>query len=228
MSANANRLIIALDFDLVDEARSLVATLGADCTGYKVGLQMLAAGGPEIVRELLAAGKDVFLDLKLHEIPNSVAAGVAAAGRLGASMVTVHASGGSAVLRSAAEAARAYPQLRVLAVTVITSLRDADLSEIGVSGTVADQALRLARLAMRAGLDGVVCSAHEAGLLRAELGAAPLLVTPGVRLPGAVPTDQARVATPAQAFANGASYVVIGRSITGAADPRDAFRQATR
>jgi orotidine-5'-phosphate decarboxylase len=220
------RIIVALDVDTVEDARDLVARLGADCSNYKVGLQLLTAVGPGIVRELVEADKQVFLDLKLHEIPNSVAAGVAAAGRLGATLVTVHASGGSAVLRAAAEAARPFPALRVLAVTVITSLQDADLPEVGVTGTVEVQVLRLARLAMQSGCYGVVCSPQELPALRRELGISPLLVTPGVQLPGDARTDQARVATPAEAFASGASYVVMGRAITKAADPRAALRSS--
>lgn len=218
------RIIVALDVDAVEDARDLVARLGADCSNYKVGLQLLTAAGPGIVRELVEADKQVFLDLKLHEIPNSVAAAVTAAGRLGATMVTVHASGGSAVLQAAAEAARPFPALRILAVTVITSLRDADLPEVGITGTVEEQVLRLARLAVHSGCHGVVCSPHELRALRRELGLSPLLVTPGVQLPGEARTDQARVATPAEAFASGASYVVMGRSITKAADPRAALR----
>jgi orotidine-5'-phosphate decarboxylase len=140
--------------------------------------------------------------------------------------VTVHASGGSAVLRAAAEAARPFPALRVLAVTVITSLQDADLPEVGVTGTVEVQVLRLARLAMQSGCYGVVCSPQELPALRRELGISPLLVTPGVQLPGDARTDQARVATPAEAFASGASYVVMGRAITKAADPRAALRSS--
>jgi orotidine-5'-phosphate decarboxylase len=220
------RIIVALDVDTAEEARDLVERLAADCSNYKVGLQLLTAVGPSIVRELVEADKQVFLDLKLHEIPNSAAAGVAAAGRLGATMVTVHASGGSAVLRAAAEAARPFPALRILAVTVITSLRDANLPEVGVTGTVEEQVLRLARLAMRSGCHGVVCSPQELRALRRELGLSPLLVTPGVQLPGDARTDQARVTTPAEAFASGASYVVMGRSITKAADPGAALRSS--
>lgn len=226
MTDRRQRIIVALDVDTVEDARDLVARLGADCSNYKVGLQLLTAVGPSIVQELVEADKQVFLDLKLHEIPNSVAAGVAAAGRLGATMVTVHASGGSAVLRAAAEAARPFPALRVLAVTVITSLRDADLPEVGVTGTVEEQVLRLARLAMQSGCQGVVCSPQELPALRRELGISPLLVTPGVQLPDDARTDQARVATPAEAFASGASYVVMGRSITKAADPKAALRSS--
>lgn len=226
MTDRRQRIIVALDVDTVEDARDLVARLGADCSSYKVGLQLLTAVGPSIVQELVEADKQVFLDLKLHEIPNSVAAGVAAAGRLGATMVTVHASGGSAVLRAAAEAARSFSALRVLAVTVITSLQDADMPEVGVTGTVEEQVLRLARLAVQSGCNGVVCSPRELRLLRRELGLGPLLVTPGVQLPDDARTDQARVATPAEAFASGASYVVMGRSITKAADPKAALRSS--
>ena len=220
------RVAVALDFDSADAALALVERLGDAASFYKVGLQLLTSAGPAPVRQLVAAGKRVYLDLKLHEIPHSVAGGVAAAGRLGASMVTVHASGGTAVLRAAAEAARPFPGLRVLALTVITSMSDADLHEIGVPGRVAEQVARLARLAARAGCHGVVASPQEAALLRSILPADALVVTPGVQLPGDGATDQARVATPRDAILAGATHVVIGRSVARAADPAAAFGAA--
>jgi orotidine-5'-phosphate decarboxylase len=221
-------VIVALDVERHEQATRLVEQLGAAAGFYKVGLQLLTAAGPAVVRELVDARKQVFLDLKLHEIPNSVAGAVAAAGALGVSMVTVHASGGAGVLRAAVQAARPYPNLRVLALTVITSLRDAELAEVGVPGGVEAQVLRLARLAAAAGCDGVVASPREASLLRTALPAGALIVTPGTQLPGEVANDQARVASPAEAIGAGATHVVIGRSITQDADPRAVFDQVTQ
>ena len=213
------RIIVALDFDTRTDTLKLVDQLGAAAPCYKVGLQLLTAEGPEIVRALVARQKKVFLDLKLHEIPNSVASAVAVAGALGVSMVTVHATGGAAVMRAAVEAARPFPGLNVLALTVITSLQDQDLAEIGVAGSVQDQVLRLAKLAAAAGCHGVVASPQEAAFLRAGLPAHMLIVTPGVQLSGGAHNDQARTATPAQAIRFGSTHIVLGRSITQAADP---------
>jgi len=218
-------VIVALDFESRSDAMGLVGVLGAETTGYKVGLQLLTGAGPAIVRELTDRGKSVFLDLKLHEIPNSVAGGVAAAGALGASMVTVHASAGSAVLSAAAMAAEPFPGLKVIAVTVITSLGDSDLPEIGLAPSVKDQVLRLANLAIRSGCHGVVASAHEAAYLR-EVLPKGLIVTPGIQLASASPTDQSRIATPEFASRSGATHIVIGRAISRAADPRPAFAAA--
>ena len=217
------QIIVALDFDSRTDALGLVDQLGAAAPCYKVGLQLLTAEGPEIVRTLIARQKKVFLDLKLHEIPNSVASAVAVAGALGVAMVTVHASGGAAVMRAAVEAARRFPDLRILALTVITSLQDQDLAEIGVAGSVRDQVQRLAKLAAAAGCHGVVASPQEATLLRAVLPAHMLIVTPGVQLPGGSHNDQARTATPAQAIRSGSTHIVLGRSIARAADPGSAF-----
>jgi orotidine-5'-phosphate decarboxylase len=219
-------VIVALDFPGRAEAMALVATLGAEATSYKVGLQLLTEEGPEVVRELVVQGKQVFLDLKLYEIPNSVAGAVRAAGKLGASMVTVHASGGGAVLRAAVAAAAPYPQLKVLALTVITSLSDQDLPEIGLRPSVREQVERLAALASRCGCHGVVASANEAAYLKAQLPSAMLLVTPGIQLEGTASNDQARVATPALARSLGATHIVVGRAIAQASDPRAAFRAA--
>lgn len=159
-------VIVALDFESAAEARALVRKLGPQADHYKVGLQLLTEAGPELARELAQSGKSIFLDLKLHEIPNSVAGAVRAAGRLGTSMVTVHASAGSAALRAAVAAAGPFPQLRILALTVITSLADADLPEIGLAPSVEAQVKRLAALASAAGCHGVVASANEAAYLR--------------------------------------------------------------
>jgi orotidine-5'-phosphate decarboxylase len=219
-------VIIALDFESAAQARDLVRRLGLAADHYKIGLQLLTEAGPDIARELAMAGKQVFLDLKLHEIPNSVAGAVQAAGRMGARMVTVHACAGSAVLRAAVTAARPYPQLRVLALTVITSLSDADLPEIGLAPSVRDQVLRLARLAAEAGCHGVVASTHEAAWLRQVLPTGMLIVCPGIQMPGSVANDQARTAAPDTAARAGATHIVIGRGITAASDPLLALRLA--
>lgn len=213
------RVIVALDFESAAQAAQLVEKLGASAQFYKVGLQLLTVAGPAVVRQLVSAGKQVFLDLKLLEIPNSVAGAVTAAGQLGVSMVTVHASGGSAVLRAAVEAARPFPQLKVLALTVITSMRDEDLLEVGVSATVQEQVLRLAQLAVETGCHGVVASPREAELLRAVLPREMLIVTPGTQMPGDAKNDQVRTSTPAEAIRAGATHLVIGRSISRAASP---------
>jgi orotidine-5'-phosphate decarboxylase len=220
------RVIVALDFADAAQARSLVAQLGDAAPAYKIGLQLLTAEGPALVRELVGQGKQVFLDLKLHEIPQSVAGGVAAAGALGVAMVTVHASAGSAVLRAAVEAARGYPQLQVLALTVITSMDDADLREVGVDAGVAQQVVRLAMLAAQAGCHGVIASPLEAQLLREHLPPGMAIVTPGTRLGGDAATDQVRTATPGDAIRSGASHVVMGRSVTRAKDPVVPFSEA--
>jgi orotidine-5'-phosphate decarboxylase len=191
---------------------------------YKVGKQLFTAEGPQVVRELTAAGKKVFLDLKYHDIPTTVAGAVGEAAKLAANMVTVHASGGGKMLRAAVEAAKVRPGMAVLAVTVLTSFDDDDLDKIGVRGRVLDQVMRLAAIALTDGCQGLVASAREARQLRAEFGNEFLLVTPGVRPPGAAAGDQTRVVTPAEAFAAGASHIVVGRPITGASDPAAAVR----
>jgi orotidine-5'-phosphate decarboxylase len=223
-----DRIIVALDVGSEAEAKALVEQLGSAASSYKVGLQLLTAEGPLIVRWLVGQGKKVFLDLKLHEIPNSVASAVTVAGGLGVSMVTVHASGGSAVLRAAVNAAQPFPHLQVLALTVITSMGDEDLAEIGVSGTVLEQVERLAALAAAAGCHGVVASAQEAARLRQVLPAKMLIVTPGTQLAGEAKSDQARTTTPSQAIRAGATHLVIGRSITRAASPIAAFASTYR
>jgi orotidine-5'-phosphate decarboxylase len=219
-------VIVALDFPTRTEAVALVHSLGAEASFYKVGLQLLTEEGPGVVRELVSLGKHVFLDLKLHEIPNSVAGAVRAAGKLGASMVTVHASGGSAVLRAAVAAAAPFLNLKVLALTVITSLADNDLPEIGLAPSVQEQVERLAKLAAACGCHGVVASANEAAYLVSQLPQDMLIVTPGIQLVGAAANDQARIATPQLARKSGATHIVVGRSITQAANPQAAFRAA--
>jgi orotidine-5'-phosphate decarboxylase len=214
------RLIVALDVSSAAAAHKIVAAVGDSALTYKVGMQLYTAEGPQVVRDLVASGRRVFLDLKYHDIPTSVAAAVREAAGLGVSMLTVHASGGGKMLRAASEAAHSVnPALIVLAVTVLTSLDDNDLDKVGVRGRVVDQVLRLAALAIADGCDGVVSSAREARELRSELGDEFAIVTPGVRLAGGDRGDQARVVTPAEAIAAGASHIVVGRPITAAADP---------
>ncbi|CAM5470420.1 orotidine 5'-phosphate decarboxylase [Streptomyces avidinii] len=226
----ADRVIVALDFDGRAGAEALVDRLGDACGFYKVGLELLTAAGPDLVRELVARGHEVFLDLKLFEIPHSVAGAVRAAGALGASMVTVHAMGGTGIMTAAVEAARDFPRLKVLALTVVTSMTGGDLADIGVAASTDEQVVRLARLAVDAGCDGVIAAPRETGPLRELLGPGRLIVTPGVRLADESSLDgeaggQARAGTPGAAFAAGASYVVVGRSVNRAADPVAALRR---
>jgi orotidine-5'-phosphate decarboxylase len=214
------RLIVALDVSTAAVARKIVAAVGDSARTYKVGMQLYTAAGPSMVRELVDAGHRVFLDLKYHDIPNTVAAAVREAAHLGVSMLTVHASGGGKMLQAAVDAAQATePDLLVLAVTVLTSLDDAELGKIGVRGGVQDQVLRLAALALANGCKGVVASAQEAAALREELGRDFAIVTPGVRPAGSGHDDQMRVVTPAEAISAGASHIVVGRPITAASDP---------
>ena len=214
------RLIVALDVSSAAAAQKIVAAVGDSAFCYKVGMQLYTAEGPQVVRNLVASGRRVFLDLKYHDIPNTVAAAVREAASLGVRMLTIHASGGGKMIRSAVEAARsANPALMVLGVTVLTSLNDNDLDKLGIHGRVQDQVLRLAALALADGCHGVVTSAREASALRRELEGDFAIVTPGVRPAGTEPGDQTRVATPAEAIAAGATHIVVGRPITAAADP---------
>ena len=224
-----DRLIVALDVPRATQALRLVEAIGEAATTYKVGKQLFTAEGPEVVRNLIAAGRKVFLDLKFHDIPNTVAGAVRSAAELGVSMLTVHASGGRAMLKAAVEAAQQSPaKPLVLAVTVLTSLSDRDLQEIGVSGTALSQVLRLGALAREAGCGGVVASAKEAAELRRELGEGFAIVTPGVRPAGASAGDQARVVTPQDAIKAGATHLVVGRPIIAAADPAKAAAEILR
>jgi len=219
------RIVVALDFPAEGDALALAWRLDPARCALKVGKELFVAAGPGLVRDLAARGFNVFLDLKFHDIPNTVAQACASATSLGVWMLNVHAAGGRAMMMAARKATddaaraagRAPPKL--IAVTVLTSLDDAALAETGVDVPAADHALRLARLARDCALDGVVCSAQEAPRLRAALGAAFLLVTPGIRPAGSAHDDQARIVTPAAALSSGADYLVIGRPITRAADP---------
>jgi orotidine-5'-phosphate decarboxylase len=212
------RLIVALDVATAEEARSLVGRLSGRVGMFKVGSQLFTAAGPDFVRELTASSEKVFLDLKYHDIPNTVANAVASASRLGVSLVDVHALGGKAMLEAAAGALPAMPT-RLLAITILTSHDETTLAGIGVGGSVPESVRRLALLARESNVDGVVASPHEVSLIREACGADFLIVTPGIRPAGAKMGDQARAATPAAAIAAGADYIVVGRPITEAADP---------
>ena len=220
------RLIAALDAPDAEQAQALVRQLGDAVGFYKVGKELFTAEGPSIVRELVSAGKRVFLDLKFHDIPNTVAGAVRSAASLGVSMLTVHASGGPQMLKAASEAAsQSQAKPVVLAVTVLTSLSELELQQTGVSGGVEAQVLRLASLALQSGCGGVVASAQEAARLRRSLGSGFTLVTPGIRPAGGDAADQARVVTPEAAIRAGADYLVVGRPITRAGNPRQAARE---
>jgi orotidine-5'-phosphate decarboxylase len=220
------RVFVALDYAVVGDALALASRLDPRDCGLKVGNELFVTGGPAPVVQMVARGFAVFLDLKFHDIPNTVAKACAAATGLGAAMLNVHASGGSAMMLAArrtvnqAAADMQRPPPLLLAVTVLTSLDDEAVREIGGSAhTAASLALHLAKLAKSCGLDGVVCSAQEAPILRAELGPHFKLVTPGIRLMESARDDQARVVTPETAIRNGADYLVIGRPITESSDP---------
>ena len=212
------RLIVALDVPSLDAAQAMVARLGSAVSFYKIGYQLAFAGGLDYASELTQSGKSVFLDLKLHDIGNTVAAGVKSVAGLGASFLTVHAY---PQVMQAAVAAREH-NLRILAVTVLTSLNDADLKETGDATTVAELAARRAAQARDLGVDGLVCSPKEVANLRRIVGAGLILVTPGIRPAGSDTGDQKRVATPAAAIAAGADYLVVGRPIIAAPDPKAA------
>jgi orotidine-5'-phosphate decarboxylase len=217
---------VALDFPTADSALALAQHLSPELCRLKVGKELFTRGGPALVEKLQARGFDVFLDLKFHDIPNTVAAAVKAAADLGVWMVNVHASGGRRMMDAAREALDQVtnPPL-LIAVTVLTSMSEEDLRELGYTVSPEERVLQLARLASGSGVDGVVCSAQEAPLLRREIGAGFALVTPGIRLPGGSADDQRRVVSPADALAAGSDYLVIGRPITGADSPLDVLRQ---
>jgi len=217
-------LIIALDVPSARSAMDLVDRLEGQCQWFKVGLQLYLSEGISVVTSLRNQGFNVFLDLKLHDIPNTVGQTIKTLAKTGASLLTIHASGGSAMLQAAAEAADSVKgSPRLLAVTVLTSMGIKDLAQIGVAAPPDAQVLNLARLAIASGITGLVCSPREVTLLRTELGESPLLVVPGIRPSGAAANDQTRTATPAEALWAGASMLVIGRPITQAEDPAAAF-----
>ncbi|ACI91567.1 orotidine 5'-phosphate decarboxylase [Afipia carboxidovorans OM5] len=213
------RLIVALDVPDVAQASKLVATLDDSVLFYKIGYQLAYAGGLSMAQDLIGAGKKVFIDLKLHDIGNTVASGVASIAKLGATFLTVHAY--PQTMKAAVEASRGTG-LKILAVTVLTSYDEADLKEAGYSLGVADLVAQRARQAQAIGIDGLVCSAEEAANLRAIVGEGLSLVTPGIRPAGSAVGDQKRVMTPARAIAAGADYLVVGRPIVAATDPKSA------
>jgi orotidine-5'-phosphate decarboxylase len=213
------RLIVALDVPSVREAEALVARLGESVSFYKIGYQLAFAGGIDFARVLASAGKQIFLDLKLHDIGNTVAKGVESVARLGATFLTVHAYPQT---MHAAVDARAGSNLRLLAVTVLTSYDDADLAAAGYDFTVSELVAERAAQAHDVGIDGLVCSGEEAAMLRPVVGASMVLVTPGIRPAGADAGDQKRIMTPAAAIAAGADHLVVGRPVIAAPDPKAA------
>jgi orotidine-5'-phosphate decarboxylase len=215
------RLIVALDVPSAEGARALVDQLAGRVGLFKVGSQLFTAAGPGFVQEIVGRGEKVFLDLKFHDIPNTVAGAVSSASRLGVSLFDVHGLGGRAMLEAAVGALPAM-QTRLLAITVLTSHDEMSLGQIGVNGSVHESVRRLALLARDAGLDGVVASPHEVALIREACGTDFLIVTPGIRPAGTATGDQTRSATPAAALGEGADYLVVGRPITAANDPRAA------
>jgi orotidine-5'-phosphate decarboxylase len=220
-----NPVYVALDTTDANHARQLAARLRGCVGGLKLGLEFFSAHGPDGVKPFVEMGLPVFLDLKYHDIPNTVAGACRAVAGLGVSILNVHAQGGAAMMRAAVEAAKTVsPSTRVIAVTMLTSLADDDLRSLGLTPPVGDQVLRLATLAQQCGLDGVVCSAHEIVRLRKELGPDFWLVVPGIRPAGSALGDQRRVMGPAEARDAGANVLVIGRPITGAPDPALAAR----
>ena len=218
-----DRIIIALDFPVATEAVACAHDLSAEVSWFKIGLQLYTAEGPEIVREVAKTSVNVFLDLKLHDIPNTVGKAVAAAAMLKARMLTIHLSGGARMVEAAVAACP--PEMVLLGVTVLTSSDEAMLRETGVAGSVEEQTLRLAKVGVNAGITGLIASPQEVQRLRAELGDEVTIVTPGVRPAWAAADDQKRFTTPRQAIENGADYLVIGRPVTSHPQPREAVRK---
>jgi orotidine-5'-phosphate decarboxylase len=222
-----DRLIVALDVPDAATARAMVDRLAGKVGMFKIGSQIFTAAGPDFVREVIARGEKVFLDLKFHDIPNTVAGAVSSAAGLGVSLVDVHALGGKEMMEAAVGALPAMG-IRLLAITVLTSHGDAALGTVGIGGSVAESVRRLASLAREAGADGVVASPQEVALVREVCGPDFLIVTPGIRPTGAARGDQSRTATPSAARAAGADYIVVGRPILEAADPAAAAAAIVR
>ena len=228
-AANDPQIIVALDYPVAAPALALAERLQPGQCRLKVGKELFTAAGPGLIEQLQRRGFEVFLDLKFHDIPNTAAQACKAAAALGVWMVNVHASGGRRMMEAAREGlANLAKPPKLIAVTVLTSMAQADLAEVGITMTPADLVLRLAGLAQASGMDGVVCSAQEAALLRRQCGKEFCLVTPGIRPAQASPDDQSRVMTPLAALQAGSSYLVIGRPITGAADPLQALLEINR
>lgn len=219
--SNQSKVVVALDFDQQQRALDFVASINPDTCRLKIGKEMFTYFGPEFVKTLVGMGFDVFLDLKFHDIPNTVAKAVTAAAELGVWMVNVHASGGANMMRAAAKALEPYGDSAplLIAVTVLTSMEESELALIGVESKLEQHVIKLATLARDCGLDGVVCSAQEATKLKATLGREFNLVTPGIRPAGSAVGDQKRIMTPQQAVEAGSDYLVIGRPITQASLP---------
>lgn len=227
MSAD-QRLIVAIDVNTMGKVQQLVETLGDSVSYYKVGMELFYSVGSQVITYLRSQGKDIFLDLKLHDIPNTVGQSLAALTELGISMLNVHASGGPAMMTVAAQAVKQKAEVmgiqrpKLIAVTVLTSINSDEWKALGYHSDLSAQVVHLARLAQAAGLDGVVASPQEAQQIRATCGEKFIIVTPGIRPRGAAINDQSRIATPASALENGAHHLVIGRPITAAEDPRQA------
>lgn len=222
--SNDSPIIVALDFPSATQALELVERLEPQRCRLKVGKELFTRGGPALVEKLVGKGYDVFLDLKFHDIPNTVAAACSAAAELGVWMVNVHAQGGRRMMEAANEALqKSSHQPLLIAVTILTSMGEEDIHEVGLAGTPADNVKRLAVLAQSAGLNGVVCSPKEVAMLRETISSDFQLVTPGIRPNWAAKGDQTRITTPADAMALGSNYLVIGRPITGAAEPLEAL-----
>lgn len=213
-------LIVALDVYTLDEAKAIVGATTSQVAIYKIGLQLLTAEGPEIIRYLKSIGKTVFLDLKLHEISNSVASAVTAAGRHDVDMISVHASGGQQMMAAAVEAAASFDGMKVLALTVVTGLNDSDLSAMGVQRNSEEQVITLAVLAQRSGCHGVIASVQEVAHLRRVLADEILILTPAIRPARSECHDQRRAGTPEQAIRDGASHIVVGRPVVYADRPQ--------
>lgn len=223
---SANRVVVALDYDNEQDVYALVDQLDASKCRLKVGKELFTYCGPQLVKDLTSRGFDVFLDLKFHDIPNTVAKAVKAAADLGVWMVNVHVSGGAEMMRRSAAIIADHPHRPLLiGVTVLTSTAQSDLDELNINGDIKDRVLAYARLAQQSGLDGVVCSAQEAPVIRKALGDDFVLVTPGIRPIGADADDQHRIVTPGDAIRDGSSYLVVGRPITKAADPLESLDQ---
>jgi len=223
------KIIVALDYPVAAPALELVALLEPGLCRLKVGKELFTASGPQLLEQIMQRGFEIFLDLKFHDIPNTTAQACKAAAALGVWMVNVHAMGGRRMMEAARDAvAQSAQPPKLIAVTVLTSMSGKDLSELGIAVSPADLVLRLAALARDSGLDGVVCSAQEAALLRQSCGNEFCLVTPGIRPADAAADDQSRVMTPLAALNNGASYLVIGRPITRAADPLQALLEISQ
>lgn len=229
-----NRLIVALDFNTFDEVKNMVNRLDDSVSYYKVGMELFYSVGPQVISFLKEKNKNIFLDLKVHDIPNTVAKSLSALTGLGIAMINVHASGGYTMMvqagQAVAEAAQKYGAAKpcILGVTVLTSMNDQEWSKLGQTMPIAEQVIRLAKLTQQAGLDGVVASPQEASQIRAACGERFAIVTPGVRPSGSAVNDQARIATPADALRAGSTHLVVGRPITQAQDPRGMAEQIIR